>query len=323
MTLRTTAMLALLMAVVGGLLVSLQLPPARTPRAPAAVGHAMPPPFVMFRSLARDAEHGRTVVLGLSPGGSRIVGPLSCTRLHYAGGRGVCAMSEPQEGVDAQAAYVFDHRLAPLVRIALDGVATRVRVAPTGDLGAITTYTSDRGANDRPVTNSIAVDLRSGAVVADLSEFQIEDAGGAPIHGPVTVSGLAFERDGRRFFATLVSDGEPRLVAGSIGERRLTVLRTGVANEALSPDGRRLVVKKLFAERGYWQLAIIDLATWMEHDLPQGPRSVDDQVEWLDNEHVMFHDDDGDTTSVWIMPADGGSGPQVLVKDAYSGAAQR
>jgi hypothetical protein len=67
------------------------------------------------------------------------------------------------------------------------------------------------------------------------------------------------------------------LLAGSVAEGRLTVLQRGVANEALSPDGHRLAVKKLIA--GRWQLAVIDLATWTERDLPQGPNSVDDQVE--------------------------------------------
>jgi len=46
-------------------------------------------------------------------------------------------------------------------------------------------------------------------------------------------------------------------------------------------------------------------------------------VEWLDNHHLMYHDVDGDTTSVWMLAADGLSAPRVLVKDAYSGVVQR
>ena len=101
------------------------------------------------------------------------------------------------------------------------------------------------------------------------------------------------------------------------------MLRRGVANEALSPDGRSLAVKKLAADRGRWQLAVIDLATWRERDLPQGPTSVDDQVEWLDDHHVIYHGVDGGSTSLWILPADGGSEPTVLLKHAYSGAVER
>jgi hypothetical protein len=96
-----------------------------------------------------------------------------------------------------------------------------------------------------------------------------------------------------------------------------------VAAEALSPDGRQLVVKKSVGDRGYWQLAVIDLRTWSERNLLQGPHSVDDQVEWLDEDHVVYHDADEDSTSLWILPVDGVHGPRVLVKDAYSAAVQR
>jgi hypothetical protein len=90
-----------------------------------------------------------------------------------------------------------------------------------------------------------------------------------------------------------------------------------------SPDERSLAVEKLVADRSRWQVAVIDLATWTERDLPQGPTSVDDQVEWLDDHHVMYHGVDGGSTSLWILPADGGGDPAVLLKHAYSGALER
>jgi hypothetical protein len=108
-----------------------------------------------------------------------------------------------------------------------------------------------------------------------------------------------------------------------MSERRLTILRGGVASEALSPDGGRLAVKRLLPERGFWQLAVIDLGTWAERDLRQGPRSVDDQVEWLDHEHLVYHDVDGESTALWMLPVDGVNGPRILVKDAYSASVQR
>jgi hypothetical protein len=111
------------------------------------------------------------------------------------------------------------------------------------------------------------------------------------------------------------------LPPGAVSERRLSTIRTGVANEALSPDGRRLAVKKLVVDGGRWQLAVIDLVTWSEHDLQHGPRSIDDQVEWLDNEHLMYHDA-GESPGLWMLPVDGLNGPRVFIKDAYPGAVQ-
>jgi dipeptidyl aminopeptidase/acylaminoacyl peptidase len=314
MSIRNGSTLAVLVAVIGALLLTLS-----GDRETAPPGAS---PVVIFRSLAAGDEHGRLVMLGLSAGGVRRAAPLSCTRVHYAGGRGVCTVTEPSGSALAHVAYVFDRSLAPGVRIELDGVPTRMRVAPTGRVAVITTYENGPAENG-VVTNSVVVDLRSGAVTADFREFEIDPVGAPPSARGAPVSGVAFERDGNRFFATLATDDEPLLVAGSLTERRMTALRTGVSNEALSPDGRRLVVKKLRPERGYWQLAVIDLATWQELELPQGPRSVDDQVEWLDNQHVMYHDVDGETMSLWILAADGGSAPSVLVKNAYSGSVQR
>ena len=41
--------------------------------------------------------------------------------------------------------------------------------------------------------------------------------------------------------------------------------------------------------RGWWQLASFDVATNEERVLDKETRSVDDQVEWLDNQTVMYH----------------------------------
>jgi hypothetical protein len=314
MSIRIASTLALLTLVVGALLVSLR--GDRVTATPAAG------PVVLFRSLASGHEHGRLATLGLSTDGARRAGPLSCTRVHFAGGRGVCTVPEPRGDDIVHVAYVFDRTLAPGMRIELAGVPTRVRVAPTGQVAAITTYAHE--AEDAAlVTTSIVVDLGSGAVKADLSTFELDPVGAPANAAGGAVSGLAFERDGNRFFATLAVDAEPMLVAGSLSERRITALRKGVSNEALSPNGRLLIVKKLMEERGFWQLAVIDLTTWEELELPQGPRSVDDQVEWLDDDHLMYADVDDGTTSLWILAADGRSAPTVLVKNAYSGVRQR
>jgi hypothetical protein len=314
MSIRIASTLVLLSFVVGALLVALRGDRANATPAPG--------PVVLFRSLAAGHEHGRLVTLGLSSDGARRAGPLSCTRVHFAGGRGVCTVPEPRGDGVVHVAYVFDRTLAPGRRIELAGVPTRVRVAPTGRVAAITTY-AQQGEDAPLVTNSIVVDLRSGAVRADLSTFDIDPLGAPANAASGVLSGLAFERDGNRFFATLAVDAEPILVAGSLSERRITALRKGVSNEALSPNGRRLIVKKLVEERGFWQLAVIDLSNWEELELPQGPRSVDDQVEWLDDHHLMYADVDEGTTSLWILAADGQSAPTVLVRNAYSGVLQR
>lgn len=319
----TLLSLVMLIGLTSAVLVSLQVGERpETPR--AAQRHPMPPPFLMFRALAPRAAHGQVALLPLARDVEPDVSSLACVRLHYAGGRGVCIVQESSAAGATYAAFVFDHRLTLGPRLALDGVPTRVRVAPDGRRGAITTYAEEeRPEGERLVTRTRLIDMRTAQVIADLDRFRVDNRNLPPISGPIDLAGVAFERDGDRFFATLSSATTRYLVAGSVGERRLTTLRTGVANEALSPDGRRLAVKRLLPERGVWQVAVIDLATWAERDLPHADRRVDDQVEWLDEAHVLFHDVDGESTSLWALAADGQSGPRVVVRHAYSGVVQR
>jgi hypothetical protein len=308
---------------IGYLVVSLPLG-ARREGATSPPPDPVPPPFIMFRVLSPRQSHGHVAVMGLAPDAELRISKLSCLRLHYAGRRGLCVTQEPASNSVVHVAYVFDEQFEPGKRLVLDGVPTRVRVAPNGRVGTITTYGEEESAQgERLATRTRIIDLHSGRSLADLREFRIDNPARPLVTSVVDFASVAFERDSDRFFATLATDAERYLVSGSINERRLSVIRTGVTNEAISPDGRRLVVKRLLPERGFWQLAVIDLSTWSEHDLRQGPRSVDDQVEWLDDEHVVYHDVDGETTSLWMLPADGINGPRVLIKDAYSAAVQR
>jgi hypothetical protein len=323
---RTASSLVLLTAIVGALVVSLQLGEGVSGGSGSGRRrqHPMEPPFLIFRTLAPPEAHGTVALLKLGPArAERQLTTLSCVRLHYAGGRGLCAVQEAVKESPGYAAYIFDRALTRGTRIALPGVVTRIRVAPDGRRGAVTTYFEEETpAGERLATDTRVVDMRSGRQVADLREFAIDSEGFPAPAPPIDVGSLSFERDGDRFFASISTAVERYLVAGSIDHRRMTILRPAMASESLSPDGGHLLVKKPGAN-GFWQLAVIDLRTWSERDLQHGKRSVDDQVEWLDNEHVIYHDTDDIGTSLWMLPVDGINGPQVLVKDAYSGAVQR
>jgi hypothetical protein len=297
----------------------------RDVRSRAAPG--LRPPFVMFRTLAPPEGHGRVAVLSLrTRDATRQVAGLSCLRLHYAGGRGLCVLQDTVENPPTYAAVVFDASFTPRIRFPLSGVPTRVRVAPNGSRAAITTYgEEERPEGERLATTSVVVDLESGRVLADLREFQLDGGSLLSARGeePRDFSSVTFERDSDRFFATLTTSGERFLVAGSVDRRRLSVIRAGVASEALSPDGQRLAIKRLVGERGSWQLGVIDLRDSSTHEVRQGPPSVDDQVEWWDDGHLLYHDADGETTSIWILPVKGDRGPRVAIRDAYSAAVQR
>ncbi len=283
------------------------------------------PPFLMFRTLAPRLAHGRVAMIPLqSPHASRHVAPLTCSRLHYAGGGGLCLVEEAHGTMVKQVLYLFDRRFAIRNRLELRGVPIRARVSSDGRLAAVTVYGEEESpAGERLASESMLIDMRSGNTLADLREFAVTNESGPPIEGPVDIASVAFQSDSDRFFATISTATTRYLVSGSVVARRLTVVGLGFANEALSPDDGRLVVKRLVGDRGYWRLGVLDLATMNERALDQGPRSVDDQVEWLDNERVIYHDVTAEGTGIWVLASDGRSGPRLLLADAFSPAVVR
>jgi hypothetical protein len=86
------------------------------------------------------------------------------------------------------------------------------------------------------------------------------------------------------------------------------------------------VFKRLIGarSRGWWQLARLDLTTNTETVLTRETRSVDDQVEWLDDSAVLYHlTGSGTAADLWVLPVDGRSSPRRLLASAYSPAVVR
>jgi len=135
--------------------------------------------------------------------------------------------------------------------------------------------------------------------------------------------GVTFEADGDHFFVTLGTRIARFLVRASVDERRGIIQRDDVECPSLSPNGRSLVFKKAAPLGVGWRLYHLDLATGAEHPLNQVIPSVDDQVDWLDNEHVVYQVEGPQGTGVWVLPTDGVAPARLWLRDAYSPAVQR
>ena len=105
-------------------------------------------PFVMVRSLISDGSHGRIGIAPLSaPDGPRYITSLTCERVFYAAGRGVC-LTIGADGVrTVYAAEVFDASFEVRGRVPLTGVPSRVRVSADGKRAGVTVF--DFGAEPR------------------------------------------------------------------------------------------------------------------------------------------------------------------------------
>jgi hypothetical protein len=242
-------------------------------------------------------------------------GDLTCERVYYAAGRGLC-MGVAPSGVE-YTAKTFDSKLRPLQTMSLTGLPSRTRVSADGRYGAMTVFVagdSYQGSNAAFSTRTYLVDMADGRPFAQLEQFRVGKEG-QPIDAvDFNFWGITFDpSDSNRFYATLGTGGHHYLVEGDVEARAMRVLRDGVECPSLSPDGRRIAFKSRIGDGNRWRLKVLDVATLADHPVAE-KRSIDDQVEWLDDKTLAY----SDGRNVYTVPADGSGSPQLLVRDADS-----
>jgi hypothetical protein len=279
-------------------------------------------PQLMFRNLDRDEPrtYGQVAVASLGAGSARTLLPLHCDRVDFAAGSGLCLVRAGGFAAGYRArAFGADLRTRGEVKV--DGIPSRARVSPDGRLGAVTMFVTGHSYADVGgfSTTTTLVDLRRGTKVADLEDFTVTRDGRRITAPDVNFWGVTFARDHDRFYATLATGDRLFLVEGSIGARTMRTIHDGVECPSLSPDETRIAYKKRVGAGGKrWRLYVLDLATMRETPGAE-TRSVDDQVAWLDDEHVLYALDE----DVWTMPADGGGRPVRYARRADSPAVVR
>jgi hypothetical protein len=306
--------------------------PRSAGRRPAAVAPTSTRmPEIMIRITALGDTHGRLGQARLAEPPVALTGtPLRCERLHFAGGRGVCLTAE-RRMFASYGAILFDAGFVAGHQLPLGGVPSRVRVAPDGRHAAITVFVAGHSyAASNFSTRTTVVDLRTGGVVVDDMEAFTIWSDGARFHAAdFNFWGVTFARDGNRLYATLGTGGQTYLVEGNLERREATVMWAGIECPSLSPDNTRIAFKKRtggLLTAVTWRLSVLDLASGREWELSE-PRSVDDQVEWLDDRLVLYGlpaaASGTAVTNVWTVPADGSGSPQLLVPGAESPAVVR
>ena len=294
-------------------------------RASASKPLAAPParPYLMSVSTASDDTFRKVMLASLAtPNGAAYSTSLACERAYFAAGRGVCLF---QEGLIPKFyADIFDDRFVRLHRIALTGLPSRARISPDGRFAGITVFEQGHSYSDAGFsTRTTIIETTSGQSRGDLEQFEVTRDGKQFQAVDFNFWGITFARDGNRFFATLASGGTKYLVEGDVAKRTARVLRTGVECPSLSPDNTRIAYKSLLNREGMWQLRVYNLTTEADVPLAKETRSVDDQVDWLDNEHVLYHITGENGADVWALRTDGSEPPRVLRHFAYSPAVVR
>jgi hypothetical protein len=241
-------------------------------------------------------------------------GDLACERVYFAAGHGIC-MGIAGSGVD-YVATLFDAKFKPTSTIRLTGLPSRARVSSDGHYGAMTVFVSGDaylGSSTAFSTRTYVLEMASGDVVGQLEQFEVSKDG-APLDAvDFNFWGITFAADPNRFYATLGTGDHHYLVEGDVRDKSMRVLRDGVECPSLSPDGKQIGYKSRIGNENRWRLRVLDVATLADHEVAE-THSIDDQVEWLNNDTLVY----SDGLNTYTVPADGGGSAELLLRDATS-----
>ncbi|MDA0165432.1 hypothetical protein OM076_34505 [Solirubrobacter ginsenosidimutans] len=278
-------------------------------------------PFAVLRTVdqAHQSTYGRVAVAPLvdgKPGAPALVGP-ACERVGFRAGKGLCLeVLGTQMGVD-----FLDARMQTVRQLTLPGIPSRARVSPDGRWGGVTAFIVGHAYTTPGQFSTAAtiLDMQTGKVVGNLEkDFKVYDGGKLVDAVDRNYWGLTFAADGDTFYATLETSGKTWLIKGSIKARRAETIHANVECPALSPDGTRIGYKKAMShDPTVWRFHVLDLATGKETALSE-TRSVDDQIEWLDDSHLVY----GDKANTWVVNADGTGSPQMWLRNTDSPTVQ-
>jgi hypothetical protein len=295
-------------------------PAADAPADPSTLADVRGRPHLVFlHSPGGDAYRQVALVPLDALDGQRYLTPLTCQRVYAVASGGLCMAA-------GQNATSFYARFQTVGSFAQPGVPTRARLSRTGEVGSLTWFVAGHSYADASFsTQTVLVDPSSGATVADLEQFTIF-RDGAPFRAvDFNYWGVTFARDANQFYATLATGGRTYLVRGDLSRREATVLRENVECPSLSPDNTRLVFKKRTDPESprEWRLAVLDLTTMADTLVPGENHSVDDQAEWLDDNHVLYAlPDEGPPATIaqniWQASLDGSEPPHMILRGAMS-----
>jgi hypothetical protein len=278
---------------------------------------------IVFRHTGLDNEYGTVAIVALDdPRGARAFTGVDCDRVAARPEGASCLFTDPGVATTYEV-QEYDADWTQVETTPLPGIPSRTRLSPDGSLVASTVFVS--GHSYMQVGFSTATEVHTfggGKRWDNLEKFELV-LDGQPAN-PVdrNIWGVTFVDDDT-FYATVGTGGQTYLVEGSLSELTLTSVARDAECPSLSPDGSR-VAFKVDVDPGrpiVWQIAVMDLETGERTLLENGPRGVDDQVEWLDDDTLLYgmtRNVEPGVSDVWSVDTDAGAEPELLIEQAWS-----
>lgn len=287
---------------------------------------AAPGGYIAFRRTANDAGYGSVGTVPYDePGSVPTSHPgLSCERIHLSRHGGVC-IEVDRAAVTTARVLLLEPDLTVRHTLSTPGIPSRARVSPDGRWAATTTFVFGHSyAGGSFSTQTEIYDMASGTSLGNLEKFEISRRGKAYRATDVNVWGVTFPASGSTFYATIMTGGKRYLAEGRVDRRTIAMVDVAAECPSLSPSGKLLAYKSATSSTT-WEVRVRRLADGSEA-VVRTSRSVDDQIEWLDDDHVLFGlapPGGGPTADVWVAPADGSRPAELLIRGAWSPAVVR
>jgi len=277
---------------------------------------------IAFRDTAPDATYGLVASVALDdPQGDRATTAAACDRVYAAADVSMCLRID--RGIlTTFSANLLDADGATLQSWPLPGIPSRTRISPSGDLVAFTAFVTGESYGTVAFSTATRIASLDGTDFGNLEEFTLLIDGVQNTAVDRNFWGVTFTDDDNVFYATAASANTTWLVRGDLAARTLTSVAEGVECPSVSPDGTRIAFKQSRpgADTAAWSAAVMDLSTGKVTTMPD-THSVDDQIEWLDDDTLLYalpREGASGDSDVWATAADGSGKPRLFIEHASS-----